>query len=404
MKTAKLLVFDSHPVQYRVPIWQALESHMPGCVHVVYASDCSVRGHNDKGFGRNIAWDEPMLAGYAHTILNCEKGVPLSGWKSLTGKGVREVMKTLKPEVILLTGFNYRFDLIAYVQAISSGIPVWLRCETQDKAIYRSRSKSLIRSLVYWFAYRHLNKIFFIGELNRSHYLRHGLAPHKLRAARYGTLNRFACLEVSEKVKIRNEARKKAGVSPGDYVVGFSGKFIPKKNPDLLFQMLNYLPEKLRRKTHLYFLGSGPLEVELKALAKTALEQYKVQSYFAGFVNQSQLASHYLCMDVLVLPSRRMGETWGLVVNEALQAGCGVVVSDAVGCGADFSSWERFRVFNEGAARELATCVAELSEFSRNFEWATQKLNAYSLNATVEALDEELKALKSDGLKAEVWL
>jgi len=30
----------------------------------------------------------------------------------------------------------------------------------------------------------------------------------------------------------------------------------------------------------------------------------------------------------MVLPSRRAGETWGLVVNEALQAGCAVIVSE----------------------------------------------------------------------------
>ena len=43
-----------------------------------------------------------------------------------------------------------------------------------------------------------------------------------------------------------------------------------------------------------------------------------------------------------------MGETWGLVVNEALQAGCSVIVSDAVGCHADFKDWERVRVFSDG--------------------------------------------------------
>ena len=79
-----ILVFDSHPVQYRVPIWQSMELLYPGCVHVVYASDCSVRGYSDKEFGKDLAWDEPLLEGYSFSILNCEKGVPLSGWRSLT--------------------------------------------------------------------------------------------------------------------------------------------------------------------------------------------------------------------------------------------------------------------------------------------------------------------------------
>ena len=90
---AKLLVFDSHPVQYRAPVWQAIEKIRPGSLHVVYASDCSVRGHNDEGFGQAFAWDEPMMSGYNNTVLNCEKGVPLSKWGSLTGKGVRDMLK-----------------------------------------------------------------------------------------------------------------------------------------------------------------------------------------------------------------------------------------------------------------------------------------------------------------------
>jgi hypothetical protein len=93
----KLLVFDSHPVQYRVPVWQLMERYNPGCLYVVYASDCSVRGHTDKEFGKKVAWDEPMLTGYSNTILNCEKGEPLSSWGSLTGKGVQEMIDKIKP-------------------------------------------------------------------------------------------------------------------------------------------------------------------------------------------------------------------------------------------------------------------------------------------------------------------
>ena len=99
-------------------------------------------------------------------------------------------------------------------------------------------------------------------------------------------------------------------------------------------------------------------------------------------------------MDIMVLPSRRMGETWGLVANEAMQAGCGVIVSEAVGCSADFKSWERFRVFKESNAEDLAHCVLQLSEFARDFNWARQKLEKYALKATAESIAQELYALK----------
>lgn len=389
----KLLVFDSHPVQYRVPIWKAMEQISPGSVHVVYASDCSVRGHADKGFGLTFAWDEPMLAGYENTILNCENGVPLSGWGSITGKGVSDAIEKIKPSAILLTGLNYRFDLVAYLRGRAGGIPVWLRCETQDDAVSRSKSKSVIRSLIYKAAYVGFSRIFFIGELNKIHYLKNGVSPSALKPARYGTIDRFSEMSEADKLKLRNEARLKAGISINGFTVGFSGKLINKKNPEILFNMLKYLPAKLLNNTYLYFLGSGALEDDLKKLANDVLKQYNVKCFFAGFVNQSQLAAHYLAMDVMVLPSRKMGETWGLVVNEAMQAGCSVAVSDAVGCGADFKNWERFRVFEVGNEKDLADNINNLSKFPTDFNWAKQNLKSYSIQATAEAFINELNSI-----------
>ncbi len=58
--------------------------------------------------------------------------------------------------------------------------------------------------------------------------------------------------------------------------------------------------------------------------------------HVAGFQNQTELPAWYAAADVLVLPSDG-GETWGLVVNEALACGTPAVVSDAVGCAPDLA-------------------------------------------------------------------
>ena len=59
-----------------------------------------------------------------------------------------------------------------------------------------------------------------------------------------------------------------------------------------------------------------------------------MRAWWAGFLNQSQLGEAYAIADCLVLPSD-WGETWGLVVNEAMATGLPCVVSDRVGCGPD---------------------------------------------------------------------
>jgi glycosyltransferase involved in cell wall biosynthesis len=61
-----------------------------------------------------------------------------------------------------------------------------------------------------------------------------------------------------------------------------------------------------------------------------------VPAAFTGFLNQSEISKAYVAADGLVLPSDH-GETWGLVVNEALASGLACLVSDACGCAEDLA-------------------------------------------------------------------
>jgi glycosyltransferase involved in cell wall biosynthesis len=281
---------------------------------------------------------------------------------------------------VLLTTISSFRDTQALVLARAMRVPVWLRTETQDEAYTRSRLKTWARRRVYRPIYRRIEQFFYIGSLNRRHFANHGVPPEKMSASLYATLDPTAGLTEDDKWRLRHEAHEAVGIADDAVVVGFAGKFIEKKNPLLLFDMLPHLNDGLRQRLHFYFVGSGELESSLRAAARQAQSHYGVRSHFAGFINQSQLGKHYCAMDVFVLPSKRMGETWGLVVNEALQCGCSAVVSSAVGCGADFSGLERFRVFEENQAGDLADKVASLAGIPRSFTWAEEALQAYSVD------------------------
>jgi glycosyltransferase involved in cell wall biosynthesis len=381
MPQLELLIFDSHPVQYRVPIWQAINKMAPNTIHVIYATITSVEGYFDQGFNEKIAWDEPLLEAYPYTTLESVEGTPFSGHRSLSGKGVQAIIQRLQPQAILLTGLNYQFDLTALKAARKAGIPVSLRCENQDRAFPRPIWKDYLRSIYYRYIYRSIDRFFYIGQLNKQHYIRHGVKPDQLIPAHYFTVDRVSESSTQEKSTYRLATRANAGLDQDNYVIGFSGKLIPKKNPEILFRLLDHLPAAISSKTVLYFMGSGTLEPVLKKAAEQYLEKYGVKTIFTGFVNQSKIAQHYLAMDLLILPSRQMGETWGLVVNEALQAGCSVIVSNFVGCGEDFQALERFRVFADNDAQDLAEKVVELTKYAPDFDWARPALENYSLEA-----------------------
>lgn len=382
----KLLVFDSHPVQYRVPIFKELAKVKKIKLHVVYATDCSVKGYKDTGFGTKVAWDSDMLEGYSYSVLNSENGEPLKGWSSLTGKGVANKIKEIQPDYILLTGLNYRYDLVAYSSALFHKIPIWLRCETQDYVTERSSIKSAIRSFMYRTIYKGIQKFLYIGELNKEHYLKHGITLDQLHPVKYTTNNRFEKFSMEQKNRLRKEKRQEYKLDEDKCVIGFSGKLIPKKNPDLLFAAVAFLPLEIKKNINFLFIGSGELEKQLKIKAKELLKEYGIKTVFTGFVNQTQMPANYLAANIIVLPSRKQGETWGLVANEGLQAGASVIVSDSVGSHKDFEKLERFKVCKTEDANDLADKIIELIDFNTDFDWAKEALKDYSISANVKSI------------------
>jgi glycosyltransferase involved in cell wall biosynthesis len=389
-----LLIFETHPIQYRAPVYARLYELCPGSIHVVYASDYSLRGGHDPGFAKAVTWDLDLLAGYPSTILRSDLSQVPTGWNELDGRGVREIIHRLRPDAILLNSLNYRYDAVAYAFALLQGILVWMRCETQDFAFSRSRLKSTLRSTCYRLLYLGISQAFPIGKLNRQHWIRHGLRPCQLRNVFYCTPDRSASLSLQERHGRRDALRQKLGIPPHQLLVAFFGKLIPKKDPDLLQHSVPYLSPTLRQNLSLLYVGSGELLEALQGQARILHDTVGVKTYFAGFVNQTALLDWYLLSDVVVLPSRRAGETWGLVVNEAMQAGCSVVVSEAVGCAADFGSWERFRTIPVGSAPHLAKALAQLAAYPRSFDWAAERLKKYSVEASAQAIASAISELR----------
>lgn len=387
-----LLIVESHPIQYRVPIYARLQELCPGAIHVVYASDFSVRGGQDPGFGRAVSWDTDLLAGYPSTVLGSHPKAP-TGWNGFSGHGVVALIKRLRPSAILLNSLNYRYDHVAYATALIHCIPIWMRCETQVEAFTRTGLKNLLRSAYYRLHYLGIRQAFPIGVLSRQHWLRHGLRPHQLRFAHYCTSDRADVLTIHERQTRREVLRDHMGIKPHQLLVAFFGKLIPKKDPMLLLGALPLMPESFRQRITLVYVGSGELQADLQAQASALQARYGVRSHFPGFVNQSGLVDWYLAADVVVLPSRRAGETWGLVVNEAMQAGCGVVVSDAVGCAADFGRWERFRTIPVGSAQHLAQAIEGLAAYPRSFDWARDGLKSYCVESAAQALAASIAEL-----------
>jgi glycosyltransferase involved in cell wall biosynthesis len=385
-----ILIFETHPIQYKAPIYQRLQQLRPDSFRVIYGTDGSMRDGYDTEFGRKVTWDMPLLDGYPHTVLSNQRGPVLQGFRSLTGRGVFKILGDTKPEAILVAPFLFQFDATVFACARLLRIPIWIRVETQDEAFVRPKWKGDVRTAFYWLTYKAVAHAFCIGSLNREHLLRHGIKEEKITFSPYASPLTYPATD-AEKQRVRDTTRAKLGYQSDDIVLIFSGKLIDKKNPQLILTSLGLLPADLAKRIRVLYVGSGELEPTLRREA----EKFPGQVHFAGFVNQSEMAAHYLAADVLVLPSRRMGETWGLVVNEALGAGCGVVMTNAVGCFQDFNNSERIRVIPDNSSNACAQAIIGLAKMPRSFNWSTQFNTLYSIENAAQALAKQIDIAKA---------
>lgn len=129
----------------------------------------------------------------------------------------------------------------------------------------------------------------------------------------------------------------------------YVGRFVECKNLKFLIETFKELPSY-----QLYLAGFGVQEDELKRMAGSNI-------HFLGAVNNKDLPSLYQKMDVFVLPS--ISEPWGLVVEEALNNGLPVLVSNRVGCAEEIvREGENGLVFRYNSKEDLKDKVKRISD------------------------------------------
>ncbi|MBM4389320.1 MAG: glycosyltransferase family 4 protein, partial [Deltaproteobacteria bacterium] len=203
--------------------------------------------------------------------------------------------------------------------------------------------------------FKRISAFLCIGEENRKFYEHYGAAKEKLFFAPYAVDNNFFMSEAARLFPKKSELRKLLGLKGNKFIFLFVGKFIDKKRPMDLIRAYELVKDP---KKALVMVGDGILKEEA---AKYVREQGIENVIFAGFKNQTELPEYYALADALVLPSGS-GETWGLVVNEAMCFGLSVIVSDVVGCGPDLVKQdENGFVFHLGNIKELSHCLEELA-------------------------------------------
>ena len=320
----KVAIVATHPIQYQVPWFQALALRSEIHLKVYYAL---LPDKEQQGVGFNVpfAWDIPMLEDYEWQALpNAGRRPGLTGFFSNSTPSIRAVLASNKPDVVIVTGWHALPLLQALWACMLLRIPRIVRGESNLLRRRPGWVKLLHRMLVSRF-----DACLSIGKANRDFYLGYGVDSARQFPCRYFVDNQRLRCQFESALPDRDPLRLKWRIPEAAFCFLYVGKLQSKKRIlDLLHAMR--IAVRSRSDLHLLIVGTGELDEDARALVTEA----NLPVSFAGFLNQSELHHAYVVGDCLVLPSD-YGETWGLVVNEAMVCGLPAIVSDRVGCGPD---------------------------------------------------------------------
>lgn len=321
----RVAVVTSHPIQYQVPWLQKLAKREDIHLHVFFAMipDASEQGRE---FGVAFDWDLPLLEGYEYSVLeNRSRRPSLTEFAGCDTPQIYGEIRKGRFDAVIVNGWVVKTCLQALLACRASGTPCIVRGEANGLRPRAGWKRWMHRLLL--MQYRaHLA----IGTNNRNYYLQLGVPAPRIFSTPYCVDNeRFSmAADAWRRAPGRLSLCERFGLAPDRATFLFSGKYVDKKRPGDIIRAVKCLADAGIASLQVLMVGDGPLNDDLRTEARG------LPIHFAGFLNQSEITAAYAVADCLVLPSDH-GETWGLVVNEAMACGLPALVSDQVGSAVD---------------------------------------------------------------------
>ena len=394
-RPVRLAYLVSHPIQYQAPLLRRIAADPEIDLTVFFGSDFSVRGYKDHGFGVEVSWDTPLLEGYRSEFLK-----PLRDKRNVTpftpiSRGIYRRLQNPDGspafDALWVHGYASVNSLQAILAANALGIPVLLRAESWLADRPRSPFTLALKSLFFRLLGSGIDAVLPIGSVN-SAYWTHYIPKTPQFLMPYAVNNSYFA-QLAEDAAPREAAlRSELRLDPGRPVILFASKLQTRKHADHLVEAYRQFLGGQPEQPYLVIVGDGEerqaLETRCQDLGLTGVR-------FAGFRNQSELPRFFQLADVFVLPSRH--EPWGLIVNEAMAAGCPVIVSTDVGSHPDLISDGGSGFFPAGCVfpvGDIPALTAALRHVFATPETAARMGHAARLSVTRWTYEEDLLGLR----------
>jgi len=375
----------THPIQYQVPIFRQLAA-MPQIDLTVFFCQLPDEREQGDGFGVDFRWDVPLLDGYRYEVLdNVAREPSVTRFNGCDTPSIGSKLRERRIDAAIVNGWVVKSCMQTLRACRRQRIPCIVRGESNALRPRPWWKQALHRRLL-----KQYSAFLAIGLSNREFYLAAGVDPESIFPCHYCVDNERFARRAAELEPQRDRLRQQWNIPRGATAFLFSGKLIEKKRPLDLLRALE-LARRQQADLHALIVGDGELRGECERLAREA----SLPVTFAGFVNQTEMPAAYVAADCLVLPSDH-GETWGLVVNEAMACGRPAVLSDQVGCSLDLIvESETGHVYPCGDAEALARRLVDLArqpvEVRRMGRRAQSHVAAYSVPNAADGIRQAVE-------------
>lgn len=317
----RLLIFDTHPIAYRSPVFRALYQ-IHGDLKVYFFNsgfDATEWWFHESGKNMSRTGGAELTEGFPNETLETEK----LGFRR-TLKALRRVLEAERPSAVLIYGYYLPDQWALRWLTARLGIPLLFVGETFNST--SGLTRRLMRPPLRKYFFRGVSRFIAIGEKTASFYKAQGIPDKQIDQARYCADVAYFDRPKEEAKRIRAEWRRAHSIEDDAFVVLYVGRLFERKRPMdavALHSMLSDRPE-----VHTVIVGYGPMEPKVRAAAERL-----PRIHVLGFQSHEQLIAIYHGADLLFVPSEY--ETWGLVVNEASVAGTPALITDSCGVAGD---------------------------------------------------------------------
>ena len=312
MPKPRLLVLQSHPIQYYAPIFRELQRRGAIDVKVIYLTDAGARAHYDAGFGQSVQWDIPLLEGYEYEIL--QPGSDIIGrtfWQRADSR-LLEVAAASASTHVLLFGYWGRMNWQILQWAHRAGKSVLYMSDSNGR-VRRPGWKTAVKTLPLRWFFSRVARFLSPSEANEAYLHGFGVDPDRVRFMPFA-------IDVEHFGGQRRETR--------EINLLWAGKMTPKKRASDFIAALLRLRTLPRPALRAMIVGSGQEEPTLRRMANVLVADGTL--LWEGFVNQARLPTLLGNADIFVFSSEK--EAYGLAATEAAAAGAALIMADGIGC------------------------------------------------------------------------